>query len=248
MLEKHFHRVAIADDCPDEVAAVVNALIAAQIAVTVFRSGKDLIAALRRDSFDAVLLDWMMPGMDGLDVLAWIRGSAFDAPPVIMLTSKTDREAVLLAFEAGASDYISKPEDPDLAVARVKAAVRDRAGFGRPGPVCYGDYCFDPADNKVTFRGHAVKLRPKEFALAQLLFENLDRPLSRMHLQQAIWRNTECLATRTLDVHVSRLRACLELKPESGLALRTIFGHGYRLERTACPPPSAPLRTTLLKR
>lgn len=226
-------RIAIVDDQPDELAWISGTLGDSGYNLAAFSSGEDLIAALRRDTYDLIMLDWNMPRMSGLDVLAWLPRNLEVAPPVIMLTSRNAKDDIVKALEAGASDYIVKPEDAEIVRARVNAALR-RTGSGRGTKESrHGGYLVDSGAGRVKFQDEAIELRPKEFELARLLFENVDRPLSRSYLMQRVWKSSPDIETRTLDMHISRIRTKLGLGPERGFALRTVFGFGYRLDSCA---------------
>jgi DNA-binding response OmpR family regulator len=228
-------RIAITDDHPDELAWTAGLLRDAGYDCSTFASGEDLIAALRRDTFDLLMLDWNMPRMSGLDVLAWLPSNLEVAPPVIVLTSRTAKEDIVRALEAGARDYIVKPEDAAVVRARVAAALRRLGPTKDNSQMRYGDYLVDNGAGQVSYCGEAIELRPKEFELARLLFENTDRPLSRSYLMQRVWKSSPDVETRTLDMHISRVRSKLGLDPDRGFALRTVFGFGYRLDN--CAPP-----------
>lgn len=223
-------RIALVDDDLDEIAEVARVLKESGCVCTLFSSGEELLAALRRETFDMLLLDWNMQGMSGLKVLAWVWENLDPPPPVIMLTARDKKEDVVFALDAGAADYIRKPEDPDIVRARIRAAVRrnqpDRSSMANS----FGGFSFDNLSKSVAWDGQRIELRQKEFDLARLLFDNINRPLSRGYILQKVWHSSPDVETRTLDVHVSRLRAKLSLKPERGFALQTIFGFGYRLD------------------
>ena len=222
-------RVALVDDNADEIAGIAESLRTSGFDCAIFGSGEELIAALRRETFDLLLLDWNMPSMTGVDVLSWARDNIASPPPVIMLTSRERKEDVIYALENGAVDYIRKPEDPDIICARIKAAVRKERSEPA-GNSSLSGFEYDTLTQTVRFGEEVIELRQKEFHLARLLFENLNRPLSRGYILQRVWQSSPDIETRTLDVHVSRLRSKLGLKPERGVVLRTIFGFGYRLD------------------
>ncbi|MFM5932471.1 MAG: response regulator transcription factor [Novosphingobium sp.] len=226
-------RIALVDDDPDEIAEIADNLRVSGSDCSIYSSGEELLAALRRETFDLILLDWNMLGMSGMKVLAWVRENLQPVPPVIMLTSRDRKEDVVFALDAGASDYIRKPEDPDVVRARIRAALRSQRSEVQPGGDVFGSYAFDPIARTVRFDDRVVELRQKEYSLARLLFENLNRPLSRSYILQKVWQSSPNVETRTLDVHISRLRAKLDLRPEHGFALQTIFGFGYRLDSLA---------------
>ncbi len=227
-------RIAIADDDVATRAFVTDALQAGGHICAAFANGRDMITALQRDSFDMLVIDWNMPILTGIDVIRWAHGHMSPVPPIIVLTSRTDKADVVEALEAGADDYIIKPEAADVILARIAAAFR-RTG-PRPSSErveAYGPYQFDKLTSSVRFGGKEVVLTAKEFALARLFFENFHRPLARGYILQMIWNSVADLPTRTLDMHVSRLRTKLELRPENGYSLQTVFGFGYRLESFA---------------
>ncbi len=223
-------RVALADDEQELLDQIAGIVMSAGHEVETFRNGTDLQRALQRETYDVVMLDWNMPGQTGLDILYWARENLPSAPPFIMITSRGENEDVVRGLEAGAVDYITKPESDDIIRARLEAAGR-RIGADRPDPeVKYGQYTLNRQSKEVDFSGKAVAVTAKEFDLLDLLFQNLDRPLSRGYLFSRVWGGNIELETRTIDVHVSRLRSKLELKPENGYVIRTVFGFGYRMD------------------
>ena len=224
-------RVAVADD-DETISAFLRALLEGRgHQVRVFVNGRALITQLQRDTFDLVILDWHMPEADGMAVLDWMRANMGAPPPVIMLTSRADKDDVASALNAGADDYVVKPEAGEVILARVEAVLRRTSPA--PAPARYldvGRYRLDRLANTVFFGGREEQLTAKEFALALLFFQNPNRPLSRAYLLDAVWNSVADLPTRTLDVHVSRIRAKLCLSAEQGYRVHTIFGYGYRLE------------------
>ncbi len=224
-------RIAIADD-DSMVRQHMQALLHRRgYACSAFGSGEEMVTALQRDTFDLLIVDWNMPGMSGLDVLAWLGENAVVRPSVIMMTNRADKADIVRGLDAGADDYIVKPEEDKIILARVEARLRDwKAADADLRMVSFGSYIFDKLENSVQVSGERVELTAKEFALARAFFENKHRPLSRAYILETIWNSVGDLPTRTLDVHVSRLRNKLKLKPENGFRLHTIFGFGYRLE------------------
>ena len=154
-----------------------------------------------------------------------------ERPPVIMMTNRSAKKDISDALNAGADDYITKPEDRSVVAARINAMLRRNAGTGAfDTKATYGKYLLDRLDQTVEVEGKTIALTAKEFELADLFFRNADRTLSRNYIMETIWRTTAALATRTLDMHISRVRAKLELQPENGFRIFTVFGYGYRLE------------------
>lgn len=227
-------RLAIADDQADDLAALNALLASAGFRCATFTNGGDVIAALRRETFDLLLLDWNMPRASGLEVLAWAEQNLPDPPPVIMLTSRDSKQDIIRALQSGAVDYVVKPGDPDIMVARILAACRRRGEAVIEEMARFGDFIFDRSRQCVLYQELVIELRAKEFQLARLLFDNLNRPLSRNYIMTRIWNASPDLETRTLDMHISRVRSKLVLRPERGVSLRTIFGFGYRLD--SCAP------------
>lgn len=225
-------RIAIADDEADVIAfmkAIVEEL--GHLAVT-FSDGNALSQALNRDTFDLVILDWNMPGKDGIEMLRWMETALDEKPPVIMMTNRTAKADIAEALNAGAADYITKPEDRGVISARINAMLRrNAAGSGAfDTEAVYGKYHLNRIDQSVSINGNTVTMTAKEFELADLFFRNSDRTLSRNYIMETIWRTNATLATRTLDMHISRVRSKLDLKPENGFRIFTVFGYGYRLE------------------
>lgn len=231
-------RIALVDDQPDDLANMLAMLTSAGFQCSTFTNGDDVIASLRRETFDLVLLDWNMPRSSGLEVVVWAGESLPDPPPFIMLTSRNNKEDIIRALECGAVDYIIKPGDPDIIRARILAASRRKRIEPQVDETSrFGDFSFDRFRHTVTYIDQAIDLRAKEFELARLFFANMNRPLSRSYIMARVWNSSPDVETRTLDMHISRIRAKLQLRPERGVSLRTIFGFGYRLD--SCPQDEA---------
>ena len=224
-------RIAIADD-DKEVIEYLGKIVAGQGYVfTGFSDADSLVNALLRDTFDLVILDWNMPGKTGLQILEWMKESVDESPPVMMMTSRTAKKDITDALNAGADDYVTKPEDPDVIAARINAILRRGSGATAMEPTLeYGDYILDRIEQKVLHKQTEIALTAKEFELTDLMFRNRDRTLSRRYIMETVWRTNAHLTTRTLDMHVSRVRSKLSLKPENGFRIFTVFGYGYRLE------------------
>ncbi len=224
-------RIAIADD-DKEIVDYLDNIVQKHGHLTVgFNDGTALTSGLLRDTFDLLILDWNMPGKTGLQILEWIADSLDERPPVIMMTSRSAKQDISEALNAGADDYITKPEDPDVIAARVNAMLRRNTGAVEMEKTAeYGPYLLDRIEQKVSFKGETISMTAKEFELTDLLFRNRDRTLSRRYIMETVWRTNAHLATRTLDMHVSRVRSKLSLTPENGFRIFTVFGYGYRLE------------------
>jgi DNA-binding response OmpR family regulator len=224
-------RIAIADD-DGESLVYLESIIAGMGHISVrFNDGERLTAALLRDTFDLVMLDWNMPGKNGLQIIQWMQQTMDNSPPVIMLTGRTAKRDITEALNAGADDYITKPEEDSVIAARIAAVLRrTSASAGMDKVAEFGGYRLDRMAQTIRHEGTEIALTAKEFELADLLFRNRDRTLSRAYIMETIWRTSADLATRTLDMHISRVRSKLSLKPENGFRIFTVFGYGYRLE------------------
>ena len=223
-------RVALADDEQELLEQIAAIVVAAGHEIETFTNGLDLQKALKRDTFDVVMLDWNMPGMTGVDVLEWASSNLESAPPFIMLTSRGEKNDIVRGLQSGAVDYITKPESDEIIRARLEAAGRRIGAKKLDQHAQFGCYSLDRKSKSVEFNGKQVAVTAKEFDLVDLLFQNLDRPLSRSYLFSRVWGGETELETRTIDVHVSRLRTKLELQPANGFVIRTAFGFGYRMD------------------
>lgn len=196
-----------------------------------FANGKDLIRIAARESFDLAILDWMVPGLDGPGVLAWLRQNVDYRVPVIFVTSRDSEDDLVTALSAGADDYIVKPLRRMELIARVAAVLR-RANPQALAPHAFdlGGLRVDPQHREISRDGTAIDLTEKEFDLAAFLLKQPGRLLSRNHILEAVWGKHGGMQTRTVDTHMSRLRVKLGLRPENGLRLTAVHSVGYRLE------------------
>lgn len=224
-------RIAIVDD--DEISRDFVSLVLSQQGHSCipFHRSRDVPLALQRDTYDMLIVDWNMPDLTGIDIVTWARANLPKCPPVIMLTSRADKDDVAAALNAGADDFIVKPESAIVIAARVEALLRRTSVQPVESRIeTYGPYTFDRLNEAATLHGEPVALTAKEFALARLFFANQHKPLSRRYLMETVWKSVAELSTRTLDMHVSRIRAKLGLRSDNGYRLQTVFGYGYRLE------------------
>lgn len=230
-------RIALLEDDPSLAELVEITLESGGHGTHHYPDCRSIKVALRQESFDLLLLDWQLPDGDGVDVLQWARQTLKPSPPVIMVTSRADDAAVIRALEAGADDYVVKPIVPAVLLARVGALLRRTyvipAKVG--GLESHFGVTFDHDQCVATIGGENITLTTKEFGLALNLFRNMHRALSRTHLLEAVWGRNPDLPTRTLDVHISRLRQRLALA-DNGFKLTSVQSFGYRLEMTSQPP------------
>ncbi len=193
-------------------------------------SGTEALAEVRRALPDLVVLDLMLPEMDGLEVCRRLRGEPRSATvPIIILTARADEVDRIVGLELGADDYVSKPFSPKELVARVRAVLRRTHPREPSASLAGGGVTLDPARHSVAVDGTAVSLTPKEFDLLQALLESAGRVLTREYLLNRVWgyARADEIESRTIDVHIRRLRAKLGT---AGARIVTVKGVGYRFE------------------
>jgi DNA-binding response OmpR family regulator len=199
-----------------------------------FDHGRALLHALRRESFDLLIVDWQLPDLSGPDVVLWVRSNVEHRIPVLFVTSRVDERDIVEGLACGADDYMTKPTRVGELIARVRALMRRSYPVTELPTQTLGRYCIDQRRRVIEIDGEPVALKHKEYDLAQCLFANIGRLLSREHLQEAAWgADGPAVTSRSLDTHVSRVRMKLGLRPENGFRLSAVYGVGYRLEYLA---------------
>jgi DNA-binding response OmpR family regulator len=221
-------RVLVVEDDPDIVELLSHYLQTDGWHVTVARDGRQALERLRHDTFQLLLLDLQIPGVDGIGVCAAVRADPRTRDMgVVMLTARADETDRILGLEMGADDYIVKPFSPKELLARLRALFRrlERQDDGQ-APLELGELRVDRARHTVQWAGQPASLTAKEFALLVALLEARGRVLSRQQLLEDVWGYSYADGTRTVDVHVRRLREKLP-----GLApwILTVKSLGYRL-------------------
>ncbi len=201
--------------------------------VEVARDGAEALARFDEVQPDLVLLDVMLPRVSGIDVCRELRKRS--RVPIIMVTAKGSEIDTVVGLEVGADDYITKPYRMRELVARMRAVSRrvpvERDAPAAAGALTIGDVALDPEQHEVTVRGRAVTLPLKEFDLLHLLLANAGRVLTRDVLIDRVWGADYVGDTKTLDVHVKRLRNRIEPDPTNPVLLVTIRGLGYKYEK-----------------
>ncbi len=224
-------KIASLEDDLDQARRIQQVLTAAGYACTSYHQSRDLLAALRTEAFDLVLLDWHLPDIDGDDVVRWLRTHIGARIPVIFLTNRSAEDDLVEGLRAGADDYIVKPMRPLELLARVAALLR-RSQIAEPvdQTIEVARYRVDPAARIITLDDEAITLAPKEFELALLFFRNVGRLMSRDVLAECVWNREIPATSRTLDTHLSNIRQKLQLRPQHGVRLTSSYALGYRLE------------------
>lgn len=224
-------RIAIIDDEAEVRAFVAATLTEAGHAVYSFADSRTLITKMRQETFDLLILDWNMPDKSGIEILQWMTQNIDPSIPAIMLTNRNSDQDIITGLNAGADDYVIKPPQAPVLLARVAALLRRTAPREvSAGIETYGLYTLHPTLNTVEVEGETIHLTAKEFELTVALFRNMHRALSRSYLLETVWGRNPDLPTRTLDAHISRVRAKLGLRPERGFRLTPVYSYGYRLE------------------
>jgi len=232
-------RILLVED-DDTVAEVVDSYLrAAEMTVVRCEDGTSAVATALDCVPDLVLLDVMLPGIDGFEVLRRLRGQAVTAP-VIMLTALAEEDDRIRGLEVGADDYLTKPFSPRELVLRVKSVLRRTVPVAAPqsspgGVLVDGDLVVDTGSRKVELGGKAVAVTLREFDLLAYFLENRDRVFSREALLAAVW-GWEVGDNSTVTVHVRRLREKVEQLPQSPTRLVTVWGRGYRWDPAQSSP------------
>lgn len=225
-------RVQIVEDSPDIAELIRHYLTRAGHETTTVASGREALIGARKSPPDLVVLDVMLPGMDGMQVCQALRGEPATANvPILMLTARGEEADRVRGLELGADDYVTKPFSPKELVARVQALLR-RVERSQPAATLlhYGPLAVNLDRHEVLLNDVEIKLTAKEFLLLQYLLEHKGRVLSRDRLLTDVWGYQYTGGTRTVDVHVRRLR---EKVPLLVTALETVKQFGYRLDDTA---------------
>jgi two-component system alkaline phosphatase synthesis response regulator PhoP len=226
-------RILVVEDDPDIAELVARYLGKAGFSAEIQASGRAALDLVATNPPDLVVLDLMLPHMDGLDVCRTLRANPATAGvPIIMLTAKAEEADRVVGLEIGADDYLAKPFSPNELVARVRALLRraHRSEQTHEAALHYGVILLDPGRHIVTLRGQPVSLTAKEFLLLEYLLRHRGRVLSRDALLSDVWGYRYTGGTRTVDVHVRRLR---EKLPPLVDGLVTVKQFGYKLNEPA---------------
>jgi DNA-binding response OmpR family regulator len=224
-------RVLVIEDDPDTQQMLTVILRSEGYDVLAAGSGPLGLELLRKMGPDIVILDWMLPGMDGLEVLR--RAREFSGVPVIMLTAKTGAGDKVAGLDTGADDYLAKPFEPEELLARIRAQLRRAAmagdGLQRDKPIQVGDLRLEPASHEVYIHGKQVALTRLEFNLLYCLAQRAGKVLTRDDILRLVWGENEAIDLRGIDAHIRRLRAKVEDNPDEPKRIQTVHGVGYKM-------------------
>lgn len=203
-------------------------LTAEGYSVVTVADGLDALTTIRREQPDLLLLDIMLPGLDGLEICQLLR-HRLEVFPIILLTAKSSEVDKVLGLNVGADDYITKPFSMLELIARVRAALRRAQQPHNASDILRGEgVVLDMARHQVTVQGEVVELRPKEFELLRLLLTNCGRVVPRSSLLDTVWGEVDFSDEGTLDVHIRRLREKIEIDPGNPTRILTVRGVGYK--------------------
>ena len=226
------YKILICDDERDIRNALRIYLTSEGYAVCEADSGIAALEIVRREEVQLVLMDIMMPGMDGMTATARLREQS--NVPVILITAKGEDNDKILGLTVGADDYITKPFNPLEVLARVKAQLRRYALLGgmpeKSTALTLGGIAMDDERKSVTLDGEEVTLTPTEYDILRLLLENPGKVFSSAEIYRRVWKDEPFSAEGTVPVHIRHLREKLEIDPTNPRYLKVVWGKGYKLE------------------
>ncbi|KXS38566.1 MAG: two component transcriptional regulator [Halomonadaceae bacterium T82-2] len=225
--------IGVLDDDLDQCDFLQHCLMQDETRVSTYQRASELNRALLEQPFDLLIIDWHLPDASGMDLVDQLRRHHGWEGPILFITASDAEEHVVRALEKGADDFLAKPLRPSELRARVGALAR-RAGLHAPAsPNRIGAYRLDHDNHRIHLDGREIRLTEREFRLASLLFSRIGQLFSRANILELVWGIRADVSTRTVDTHISRLRHKLELDGSHGLRLKSVYQHGYRLERRA---------------
>lgn len=225
-------RIAYLEDDTDQAVVIKAWLEASGHVVMHFSSSKDFLKSVGRDSYDLMILDWLLPEVSGIDVMVHVRTTLKAYTPILFVTQKDQEKDVVEALEKGADDFMAKPLRKLELLARIQSVSRRILGMNEGQMPDATPYEFRTDSTCVMLGDETIELTHREFDLARFLFLRAGRVVSRAHILQSIWGFTTMdMNTRTVDTHISRLRKKLNISKENGWNLSAIYQHGYRLEK-----------------
>ncbi|HLK61844.1 MAG TPA: response regulator transcription factor [Bryobacteraceae bacterium] len=228
-------RIAIVED-EAELASLIDYNLSRQGYQTHILSGSEgTLKALEQARPDLIVLDVMLPELDGFELCRQIRqSSSLGRTPVLFLTARSDEVDRVLGLEIGGDDYMTKPFSPRELIARVKAHLRREEMDAEPPAVEIGPFRLDRTARRVYLSGRELELTSTEFNLLEFFLTHPGRAFSRDQLLEFVWGEQRFVTPRTVDVHVRRLREQIEAQPETPQFLTTVRGFGYRFEESPC--------------
>ena len=227
------YNILICDDQPDIVNALKIYLAPEGYQLFDAYTGEQALELARKTDFHLILMDLMMPQMDGITATAKIR--EFSNVPIIMLTAKSETEDKVLGLNVGADDYITKPFVPVEVLARVRSQLRRYSQLGSraeplPDSLTIGSITLDDRTKSVSVDGDQIALTPTEYAILHLLMANPGTVYSTRALYEAVWQETAIGSEGAVAVHIRHLREKIEINPSEPRYLKVVWGQGYKME------------------
>ena len=227
------YNVLICDDQPDIVNALKIYLTPEGYTLYEAFTGKEAVDIVKNHDIHLILLDIMMPQMDGLTATARIR--EFSNAPIILLTAKSETEDMVLGLNVGADDYITKPFVPVEVMARVRSHLRRYALLGakppeNAGTITIGSITMDDKSKQVSVDGDPVSLTPIEYEILKLLMEHPDKVFSTRVIYEKVWQENPIGSENAVAVHIRHLREKIEINPSEPRYLKVVWGRGYKME------------------
>lgn len=226
------YNILICDDEKDIVNALKIYLNDTNYQIFEAYTGKEALEITEKENIHLILLDIMMPEMDGITAMAKIR--AFSNVPIILLTAKSEDTDKVLGLNVGADDYVTKPFNPVELLARVKSQLRRYIQLGganvTPEVLMIGGIALNDKTKIVTVDGEKISLTPKEYDILKLFMENPGRVMSPKEIYRQVWKEAPFGTDNTVAVHIRHLREKIEINPTEPRYLKVVFGQGYKLE------------------
>lgn len=226
------YKIMICDDEKDIVRALDIYLKAEGYSTVLCYSGKEALEAMHKEEIHLVLMDIMMPEMDGISAMVEMR--AFSNVPVILLTAKSEDTDKILGLNVGADDYITKPFNPVEVLARVKSQLRRYMMLGgtqnTQNALQLGGITLDNCEKSVTVDGEPVFLTPTEYEILHLLMQHPNQVFSPTEIYKEVWKDDPFGAESTVAVHIRHLREKLEIDPAAPRYIKVVWGQGYKIE------------------
>lgn len=224
--------IALLEDSPLDGALIQQILTTDGLDVQLFTSGQSLLTTLsRHGSFSLLLLDWELPGINGFEVLRWVRANMGHALPIIFVTNRSLESDIVQGLSAGADDYITKPVRRAELIARVRVQLRHSlTKTAEPPRFTTGVFSVDMTQREIRIGEESIALTPKEFDLAALFLRHPWRLFSRENISTLVWNRELVSTSRTLDTHLSNVRKKCRFGPATQTLLSASYALGYRLE------------------
>ena len=227
------YNILICDDEQDIINALRIYLSNPQYSIFEAHTGKEALQIINKQDIHIVLMDIMMPEMDGISAMVKLR--EISNIPVIMLTAKSEDTDKILGLNVGADDYITKPFNPVEVEARVRSQLRRYLQLGgreiRPESIVIGGIELNDSAKEVTLDGEKVSLTPKEYEILKFLMSNPNRVFSPKEIYKTVWKESPISSENTVAVHIRHLREKIEINPAEPRYLKVVFGQGYKMEK-----------------